>query len=173
MNTQYTADYWIEKLELQPHPEGGFYKEIHRSKVILERQALPSRFRGDRVASTSIYFLLKGNNFSAFHRIRSEEGWHYYAGNTSLTVHELKTNGIYTQHKLGADFENGEQFFSMIEAESWFATEPNDKSEESYALVGCTVAPGFHFDDFELAEANSLRRIYKSHRELIERLCVK
>jgi hypothetical protein len=160
-----TAEYWIEKLGLESHVEGGAFKEVYRSPLILKN--LPNTFKGERNAYTSIYFLLKSGDFSAFHRIASDEGWHFYAG-TSLTVYEIEQDGILKLHKLGSDVESGETFQTTIKAESWFGSRCED--ENGYALVGCTVAPGFDFEDFELAEYESLAAKYPQHKELIKEL---
>lgn len=160
-----TAAYWIEKLQLESHVEGGAFKEIYRSPLILKN--LPNNFKGDRNAYTAIYFLLKSGDFSAFHRIASDEGWHFYAG-TSLTVYEIEENGNLITHKLGSDFDNGESFQTTIKAGSWFGSRCED--ENGYALVGCTVAPGFDFEDFELATYESLSTQYPQHKALIKEL---
>ncbi|MEH0157840.1 cupin domain-containing protein [Limibacter armeniacum] len=168
---QYDANYWVDKLALKSHPEGGFYKEIYRSKLILDHYVLPKRFRGDRSAATAIYYLLRGGEFSAFHRIGADEGWHFYAGTTSMEVIEIKSNGLLKKHRLGQQVEEGESFFAVVEGGSWFAARPVSESPDVYALVGCTVAPGFHFDDFELAISEDLERTYPQHKELIKELC--
>lgn len=160
-----TAKYWIEKLGLESHVEGGAFKEVYRSPLILKN--LPNIFKGDRNAYTAIYFLLKSGDFSAFHRIASDEGWHFYAG-TSLTVYEIEENGNLITHKLGSDIENGESFQTTIKAESWFGSRCED--ENGYALVGCTVAPGFDFEDFELATNESLSTKYPQHKALIKEM---
>lgn len=161
------AVYWIQKLSLQPHPEGGYYRQTYRSELLLEKQWLPRQFRGPRPASTAIYFLLESSNFSAFHRLHSDELWHFYAGR-SLSIHVIEPEGRYSQIQLGADPEAGEQLQAVVKAECWFASRL--KHGQSFALVGCTVAPGFDFDDFELAKREELTRRYPQHRELIEKL---
>jgi uncharacterized protein len=163
-----SAKYWIEKLELTGHPEGGYFKENYRAKEQIAPQALPERFKSARDFSTAIYFLLEGNDFSAFHRIKQDELWHFYQGGP-LLVHVIAPNGEYSQLKVGSNFEQGEQFQAVVKAGSWFASELADKS--SFALVGCTVAPGFDFEDFELAEAQKLAKEFPRHEPLIRRLC--
>lgn len=159
-----SAAYWIEKLDLESHIEGGAFKEVFRSTLILEN--LPAGFKGARNASTSIYFLLQQGQFSAFHRIAADEGWHFYEG-SPLTVYEIEENGTLTIHRLGSDFENGERFQTTIKAGSWFASRVEG---EGYALVGCTVAPGFDFADFELATFTTLSAQYPQHQNLIREL---
>lgn len=149
---------------MQPHPEGGWYKETYRSDGVIER---PIGFSGDRSYSTGIYFLLTKENFSAFHRIRSDEMWHFYDGD-GLIIHELKTNGNYTKHQLGLNIEEGQQPQLVICTNSWFASEVIE--DGSWCLVGCTVSPGFDFQDFELAQSQLLSSEYPGHAELIDRL---
>jgi predicted cupin superfamily sugar epimerase len=162
-----SAQYWIERLRLEPHPEGGYFRQTYRSDLTIARNALPERFTGDRVASTAIYFLLEGDNFSAFHRIRSDEVWHFYAG-SELIVHVLDGEGTYSSISLGSDPDAGNVFQAVVRAGSWFASHVADW--KSFAVVGCTVAPGFDFADFELGKRSELLREYPQHKELIERL---
>jgi predicted cupin superfamily sugar epimerase len=96
------ARYWIEKLELIPHPEGGYFRQTYRSEISIAREALPGGYMGARVVSTAIYFLLDGKNFSAFHRLRSDEVWHFYAG-AALIVHGIDPLGKYFSLLLGSD----------------------------------------------------------------------
>lgn len=161
-----TADYWIEKLALTQHIEGGAFREVYRSPLTITKGALPVVFKGDRNISTSIYFLLAKGQFSAFHRIASDEGWHFYYGDP-LLIFEIKQDGTQITHRLGSDIEKGEQFQAMIQAGSWFASAPAEGSE--YSLVGCTVSPGFDFADFELAEQASLIRQFPQHAGLIDK----
>ncbi|HVF98030.1 MAG TPA: cupin domain-containing protein [Flavisolibacter sp.] len=163
-----TADYVINHLSLQPHPEGGFYKETYRSAGIISASCLPGFFNGDRRYSTAIYFLLQQGDFSAFHRIRSDECWHFYEGGT-LLIHVIDTTGNYTHIRLGKDLHKGEVFQAVVPAGAWFASEPD--SHSLFALVGCTVAPGFDFADFEMAEREALSADFPQHRPLIRRLC--
>ncbi len=95
-----TAQYWIDRLNLIPHPEGGYYRETYRSELSIPRDALPPQFTGPRPVSTAIYFLLESNNFSAFHRLRSDELWHFYAG-SPITVHVIEPDGSYSGIQLG------------------------------------------------------------------------
>ncbi len=160
------AQYWVEKLGLEPHPEGGYFRQIYRADLNIPQAALPG-FSGDRAASTSIYFLLEGGNFSAFHRLRSDETWHFYSG-APVLVHVIGEDGRYSELRLGSDPEAGEVFQAVVTAGCWFASHVADW--KSWALVGCTVSPGFDFDDFELANRAQLVRKYPRHRELIESL---
>jgi uncharacterized protein len=161
------AVYWIDKLKLEPHPEGGFYHQTYRADLILPKDALPPQFTGSRAASTAIYFLLDGENFSAFHRLRSDELWHFYIG-APLVVHMIDANGAYSEISLGNNLEAGEVLQAVVKAGCWFASRVRDG--KSCALVGCTVSPGFDFADFELAKREALVRCYPQHRKVIEGL---
>jgi predicted cupin superfamily sugar epimerase len=160
-----SASYWIDKLELTAHVEGGAFREMYRSELNLPKTALPLFFQGARSASTSIYFLLSSGQFSAFHRIASDELWHFYIGDP-LLVYEIGHNGRLHTHILGPDPEKGQSFQTVVHAGSWFASAPAPDSE--YALVGCTVAPGFDFAEFELADRETLSAQYPEHAELIK-----
>jgi predicted cupin superfamily sugar epimerase len=162
-----TASYWIEKLGLIPHPEGGYYRQTYRSELVFPQAALPARFEGSRAASTAIYFLLEGEDFSAFHRLRSDEMWHFYSGG-ALTVYAIEKDGSCREIQLGSDPGRGQVFQAVVKAGNWFASRLRDP--KSFALVGCTVSPGFDFADFELAKREELVRQYPQHRGLIERL---
>jgi predicted cupin superfamily sugar epimerase len=161
------ASYWIEKLRLEPHPEGGFFRQTYRSDIQIAAEAVPARFSGERTASTAIYFLLGGDDFSAFHRLRSDEIWHFYVG-SGLIVHVIDPAGEYSRIRLGSDGEKEEVLQTVVQAGCWFGSELADRN--SYALVGCTVAPGFDFEDFELGKKLELVRCYPQHRRVIERL---
>jgi hypothetical protein len=161
------ANYWIQKLALEPHPEGGFYRQTYKAALVLPREALPPQFSGPRAVSTAIYFLLEGKNFSAFHRLRSDELWHFYVGG-ALVVHVIDEQGRYSEIQLGTDPDAGQVLQAVVKAGCWFASRLRDSN--SYALVGCTVAPGFDFEDFELAKRAELIERYPQHRELITKL---
>jgi predicted cupin superfamily sugar epimerase len=161
------AAYWIEKLKLEAHPEGGYYRQTYRADLVLAKDALPREFAGARAASTAIYFLLEGEVFSAFHRLRSDEVWHFYLGST-LVVHVIDQHRRYSEILLGSDPEAGEVLQAVVKAGCWFASHVRD--EKGFALVGCTVAPGFDFEDFEMAKREELVGLYPQHRGVIERL---
>jgi uncharacterized protein len=162
-----SAQYWIDKLNLIAHPEGGYYRETYRSELAIAKAALPPRFSGPRLVSTAIYFLLEGENFSAFHRLRSDELWHFYTGG-AITVHVIEPDGGHSEIQLGDDPDAGELFQAAVKAGRWFASRVRDP--KSFALAGCTVAPGFDFADFELGKRAELARLYPQHRSLIESL---
>jgi predicted cupin superfamily sugar epimerase len=120
-----------------------------------------------RAASTGIYFLLEHGNFSAFHRIASDEMWHFYAGD-ALEVLELLETGELVTTLLGMTLAKGETFQHVVKANTWFASRVVEGG--AFALVGCTVAPGFDFSDFQLADRVELSRQYPIHREVIATL---
>lgn len=133
----------ISKLQLEAHPEGGYYKEIYRN----ERSFNPEGFDGERSLGTSIYFLLIENQSSALHRIKSDEIWYYHLGGT-LEIIEQDDSGTETRTRLGCDLENGDQLQYVVKAGKWFGAQPLKGS--GFCLVGCQVSPGFDFKDFEL-----------------------
>ncbi|MBW0178110.1 cupin domain-containing protein [Sediminibacterium sp.] len=163
---QVTVQQLIEQFGLIPHPEGGYYKETYRSTEFISKQALPERFTGQRFHSSAIYFLLVQGNFSAFHRIKSDECWHFYAGDT-LCVHMISPSGQLTTIYLGN--KPGTVYQYVVPAGYWFASET--ASGGSFSFVGCTVAPAFDFADFELADSNTLAQQFPQHSEIIQRLC--
>ncbi|MBS1915526.1 MAG: cupin domain-containing protein [Bacteroidetes bacterium] len=162
------ASYWIEKLQLQKHIEGGSFREVYRSSLILEKNNLPDTFNGSRNSSTSIYFLLEYGQFSALHRIASDELWHFYYGD-ALTVYEIDAiTGELLTKTLGSNIENGEVFQVAVKAGNWFGAAITNGG--GYALVGCTVSPGFDFADFELAQRAELIEQYPQHAVVISSL---
>jgi predicted cupin superfamily sugar epimerase len=163
-----TAKQLIQQYNLQAHPEGGWYKETYRSNESIAAEALPERFGGGRAFSTAIYFLLEQGNFSAFHRIKSDECWHFYTGG-SLLIYEIDITGTLTITTLGNDINNGQLFQYVVPANCWFASRPAPDSK--FSFVGCTVSPGFDFTDFELADKNTLAVQYSQHSKIIQQLC--
>jgi uncharacterized protein len=159
--------YWVKQLQLEPHPEGGYFRQTYRSEVTIEQKALPAGFSGARAVSTAIYFLLEGKNFSAFHRLRSDEMWHFYAG-SPLLVHVIDLGGKHSTIFLGSAPEVEQTFQAIVRAGCWFAS--HVWGWKSYALVGCTVAPGFDFEDFEMGKREELVRAFPQHQEIIQRL---
>ncbi|MGN6602832.1 MAG: cupin domain-containing protein [Ginsengibacter sp.] len=162
------ANYLISHLQLEPHPEGGFFKEYYRASETIAAEALPSRFAGERNFSTAIYYLLRQGERSLFHRIKSDECWHFYSGDT-LLLHVLEPAGKYYCIKLGSNIYVGETFQFVVPSSSWFAAEPAKGTD--FSLCGCTVAPGFDFADFELADKQELLDSFPECDEIISRLC--
>ena len=143
------AAYWIDKLQMIKHPEGGYFKETYRSNEVLETRELPKRYESERCFGTSIYFLLTIESVSNFHRLKSDELWHFHQGGVAR-IHFISPEGEYYHKDIGADFEKGETLQVIIPKNSWFAAEV---ITGDFILVGCTVAPGFEFQDFELADS--------------------
>jgi len=152
---------------MQPHPEGGFFKETYRSAGEIPASALPDTYGGPRAYSTAILYLLAGGRYSAFHRLKSDEMWHFYAG-TGLELYLLQEGQPLRTIRMGQDPAGGTVFQALAPAGSWFAACVLDP--DGYALVGCTVAPGFDYADFELARREDLIRRFPGEAELITRL---
>lgn len=163
-----SASYWVEKYQLTSHPEGGYYAETYRSSESIAKTGLPARFNGERSFSTGIYFLLESNHFSAFHKIQSDEMWHFYTGDALEIFVIYPESGRLEVIRLGQDPEKGEVFQAVVPAGTWFGSRPATGS--NYALVGCTVAPGFDFADFEMADRAVLTSLFPDHEDLISQL---
>ncbi|MBZ4211628.1 MAG: cupin domain-containing protein [Rhodoferax sp.] len=161
-----TAQSYIQALQLQPHPEGGFFSESYRSAQTMALSA-PGGGTQQRNVCTAIYFLLEAGNFSAFHRIQSDEIWHFYAGQ-ALEVLELLPDGQLCCTRLGSDVLRGEIPQYVVPANTWFASRVAEGG--TFSLVGCTVAPGFDFADFRLARRQELLEIFPQHRPVITEL---
>ncbi|MBK7388024.1 MAG: cupin domain-containing protein [Bacteroidetes bacterium] len=161
---QLSAIGYIKNLDLLPHPEGGYYKETYRSASLFEGTG---DFPASRAWSTAIYFLLEENNFSAFHKIKSDETWHFYAGN-ALEVIELDNAGNLQSSVVGPDILNGQVLQYTVAAGNWFASRVLKGG--SFSLVGCTVSPGFDFRDFEMADRNELLKSFPKHNHIITEL---
>lgn len=162
-----TANDYVKSLGLQPHPEGGYFKETYRSTGTIPAASLPEGFTGDRHFSTAIYFLIEAGNFSALHRIKSDELWHFYAGD-ALEVIELHDDGTLKITAVGANTANGEVFQYMVPAGCWFGSRV--RKGGTFSLVGCTVAPGFDFADFEMGNRDQLRQQFPQHEKVIGEL---
>jgi len=157
-----TAQYWITTLNLQPHPEGGYYKETFRSQIELTRVS-------DSVvkqACTSIHYLLEKNDFSGFHRIGSDEIWYFHKG-SPLHIHAIDQSGNHIVHEL-SDQPTG-NLSVTIPAGQWFAA--HIPSQKGFTLVSCAVAPAFDFSEFEMAKKEDLLKNYPQHTDVIRKLC--
>lgn len=159
-----TVDTLVKELNLLPHPEGGYYKETYRSEGKITQTCLPTDFKGDRNMATGIYFLIEKGNFSALHKIKSDETWHFYYGD-ALEVIEINEQGNLTITQIGSNLLEGETFQYTVKANTWFGSRVN--SNGNFSLVGCTVYPGFDFNDFELAQQKNLIQLFPQHRQLI------
>ena len=161
------AKYYINKLKLQKHPEGGYFNEIYRSGEMFEASVLPERYMGDRAFSTSIYFLLDGKDISTFHKLQSDEIWHFYDG-SPVRIYIITPERALEERVLGYNLDNNETLQTVINKDSWFGAELVDKS--SFCLVGCTVSPGFDFQDFEMGKRELLLKEYPEFSGTILRL---
>jgi predicted cupin superfamily sugar epimerase len=166
MSIEREASYWVNHLALKPHPEGGFYREVYRSSEGVAQSALPGRFSGSRSFCTSIFYLLERGDFSSFHRIKSDETWHFYAGG-ALEVAMLVDTGV-TTITLGQDPSLGQQLQYTVPSGVWFASRPAPGT--TFSLVGCTVSPGFDFADFEMGNSKELIQEFPSAHETIRAL---
>ena len=161
MDTQ-NATFWIEHLELQPHPEGGYYKEVFRSQQEVTRPPAP----GVKQACTSIYYLLERTDYSGFHRLASDELWYFHKG-VPLTIHVIDKKGEHKAMELSGEISGS--LSVVVEAGRWFAAEIG--AGKGFALLSCAVAPGFDFNEFEMANKQELIRIYPQHTNLLNKLC--
>lgn len=157
------ADYWISRLQLLPHPEGGYFKEVFRSGTEVMRpppSLLPKK------ACTSIYYLLEGTDFSGFHRIASDEIWYFHKG-APLHIHVIDEAGEHLTLEL-SDEPTG-NLSIVIKAGLWFAAEI--PSASGFTLASCAVAPGFEFSEFEMGGREQLTALYPQHGGIFVKLC--
>jgi predicted cupin superfamily sugar epimerase len=150
-------DSLVDTLHLQPHPEGGFYREMYRSETLVQE-----RDQVDKSAFTSIYYLLSGDDFSAWHRIKSDEAWYFHVG-CDVIIYFFDHNNLLQTVQLGLESNH---FQATIPANTWFAAKPVDES--SFCLVSCAVAPGFDFNDFEIGERESLLKEFGNSSDQIK-----
>jgi predicted cupin superfamily sugar epimerase len=145
----------IEQLQLQPHPEGGFFREVHRSRALVQ----PAGGRSSRHAMTSIYFLLLTGSYSRWHRVLSDEVWHWYEGGPVELLLASPEMSEFVTLELGP-VGAGCAPIQIVSAGWWQAARPR----RSYALMGCTVAPGFEFADFAFLNACAAPKIALEQR---------
>ena len=162
-----TAAQIIEKFDLKPHPEGGFYKQTYKASNIISERNLGAEFAGSRYFCTCIYYLLDKGSFSAFHRIKQDEIWHFYKG-SAIELHMISPKGRYSNVNIGNDIRNGEVPQFVVPAHYWFAA--NLVEGGIYSLVGCTVSPGFDFRDFEIGDRGELIRQFPDFKNIILKL---
>jgi len=163
-----TTEYWIQHLDLKPHPEGGFFKEVFRSSIDVTKEELPKGYKSSRRLSTSIYYLLRSGEISKMHRLKSDELWYFHFG-SPLKVIYIDHEGIKRTKILGARPEKAESFYMHIPAGNIFAAEVLE--ENFYSLVSCVVSPGFEFDDFEMFNKDDLIQAYPKHADVFEKYC--
>jgi predicted cupin superfamily sugar epimerase len=157
----------VERFRLTPHPEGGYFREVYRSSMNFEHPGIPQDRDATRAAGTLIYFLLSGKDFSAFHRVRySDEIWHLYAGGP-LEIFVIDAAGRLERRQLTTDLSQGEPT-TMIPAGTWQSARLAAGAD--WALGGCTVAPGFDYDDFEMPAAAELLEHFPDHEAAIRML---
>lgn len=157
-----TKEQYIDQLKLEPHPEGGYFKETYRSDIMEKF----STHDGVRNLCTGIYFLLTQENFSAFHRIRSDEMWHHYDG-SAIEIFWISQEGKINQVTLGKSLDDYQVPQAVVPANSWFASCVEEGGD--FALAGCTVAPGFDFRDFELADRVDMLREFPQFEQIIRK----
>jgi predicted cupin superfamily sugar epimerase len=160
-----TKDQLIKTFSLLPHPEGGYYKETYRSAELIETSS--KEFPHQRNYSTAIYFLIERDNFSALHRIKSDEVWHFYEGD-ALEVIEIDLKGNLIRTQVGKDLSKWQTFQYTVKAGHWFGSRVLKGGE--FSFVGCTVSPGFDFKDFEMASCKDLCKQFPQHKTIIEEL---
>lgn len=156
----------VSTLDLMPHPEGGYYKETYRSRELVSTMELPARYSGSRCFATAIYFLLVKESFSALHRIKSDETWHFYEG-SPIEVIMISESGKLTIQMLGNNWSEGHVPQFTVPGGTWFGSRV---SGGEYGLAGCTVYPGFEFADFEMADRKTLSERYPMHASIIKEL---
>lgn len=155
----------IEKLKLQAHPEGGYFRETYRSEGKISRDELSPAYSSSRNYSTCIYFMLTSETFSAFHKINQDEIWHFYEG-APIVLHTLSQEGKHQEFVIGNDFSEGQRPQLVVPGGNYFAARVS--GSDKHALVGCTVAPGFDFDDFVLPTRQELIHKFPQHENLIK-----
>lgn len=162
----YSPEYFIKQLNLEPHVEGGYFKANFVSSENITSNDLRTKFEGERILWTSIYFLLRDGEVSNFHRLKSDEMWYYHAG-SPLTIYMISPEGELTTHELGLNIENGEVPQVLVPKNYIFGSAMNN---EGFSLVGCMVSPGFEFKDFELFKRQYLLDLYPQYKEVIVKL---
>ncbi len=163
MNT--AAMHWVERLGLEPHPEGGHYRRTYTAELMLPSSVLPDH-TGDRHVASAIIFLLAAGETSRLHRLASDEMWFYHQGDP-LTLHLIHPYGHHEEVVLGC--ESGQQLQALAPAGVWFGAAPT-AGPQGFSLVGNSVAPAFDFADFELANKADLLAHYPELSAIIERL---
>lgn len=162
-----TAEKLVKQLGLKPHPEGGYYRETYRSDETIGKGVLPERYTGNRRYATAIYYLLTRETFSAFHRIKTDEIYHFYLGDPVELV-QLLPDGSGCVVTLGKDIAGGGYVQTVVSRGTWHGARLVEGGK--YALLGTTVSPGFEFADFEIGDRNDLIRSYPSFSDTINAL---
>ena len=157
MHGHNNAKYWIDRLDLKPHPEGGHYKEVFRSEKMIDVK------QGNRSVSTSIYYLLEKGERSTFHSLLSDETWYFHDGDP-VEIVVIDADGKLTTHTVGMLQDKDVHLQLTIPAHCWFAA----RSLGGYSLVGCHVAPGFDFADFTIASEEEMTALFHQHTQIIK-----
>lgn len=166
---KHNANYWIEHLNMKAHPEGGYFVETYRSEYKIEKEISSNHYGGNRNIASSIFYLINGEGFSAFHRMKSDENWYFHDGSPIVIYHFISDGNLVTS-TLGLNPHKGYFPNITIPAGTWFAAEIMDN--DSFGLASCVVTPGFEFKDFELAKQEELLSKYPQNKELIKRFCM-
>lgn len=157
------AQFLIKKLDLVPHEEGGYFRVTYESKQQIE---IPG-YNGKRRIGNAIYYLMTGDKVNPFHRLKSDELWHFYSG-SPFTLYTIDPNGKLSKIPMGQDIRAGQTVQAVMESGTWFGGELDDPN--SYCLIGCTVGPGFDLLDFEIGNRDILLKQYPEHKSVIERI---
>lgn len=155
----------IDRHQLKPHPEGGYFKENYRSEILMASRNLPNSFGGRRAMATSIVFFLPTGKFSTFHKLKQDEIWYFHAGST-LTIHSIDKDGVHNIYGLGDGVSEQSSPQVIIPAGTYFAAHANN----GYALVGCMTTPGFDYADLDIPTASNLVKLFPQHEKLIRQL---
>jgi predicted cupin superfamily sugar epimerase len=157
----------IKLYDLQPHPEGGYFRETYRATGVIPQTSLPAEFTGNRSFCTAIYFLLTAGQKSCLHQIKSDEIWHFYLGDP-LVLWQMHPDHGAEKIVLGQNIRQGEKLQHVVPAGWWFGAYPDINSQ--YSFVGCTVAPGFDFADFTIGGRSHLLQLFPEYGEIIKQL---
>jgi predicted cupin superfamily sugar epimerase len=158
----------LNKFNMKPHPEGGYFGAGYRSSEFIRKDCLPKRYNSPRNLYSSIYFMVTPENPSCFHRLNTDEIWHFYSGDP-IQLHLIWDKGRYTKVVLSNE-AGQEKFQTLIKRGTWMAA--TTEGPNGYGMAGCTLGPGFEYTDFELADPKKLLEAYPEHRHIIERLAV-
>ncbi len=162
-----TADYFVEKLRMKPHPEGGYYREVYQNPLTISESCLPSSFDGKRKLASTIYFLLEQDQVSQLHWLRSDEVWFFHHGSV-LDIHLIDQSGNHSIKKLGLDPGKGEYPQILVPADMIFGARPVDKN--GFTLVSTMVSPAFEFRDFELYKTEDVCKRFPHLRSALSKI---
>ena len=152
-----TPEYWIDKLNLERHTEGGYFREVYRKKADVQGGDL----------ATSIYYLLPSGEASKLHRLENDEVWYYHYG-SPLILYFITPQGKAESYLLGPEVEQGHHFSKVIPARTIFGAEVRDP--DTFSLVSCNMSPGFDYDDFELMDRKKMLTLYPEYADMIHKL---